>query len=289
MDGRLNPEEQKELEESGELDPLKIVLEDIDTWKLAPFNIAEGLKNIKEANRKVIPIKKRQNQSWIKIAASIALLITCSLLWYFMSLGEIIETTKIAQNKIIELPLGSTINLDAASSITYTKKDWEKSREIKLSGQAYFEVTSGAPFKVSTETAIVAVLGTQFNINADKERFSVFCYEGRIEVSYQGNSKIITKGQQITLTDGILVQLTHDDVAPQWTNGSSSYDKTPLSHVISDLQRYYKVEIVLAEKYNQLKFTGNVTHNNLESALRTIFTTMELDYILQENGKVIVD
>ena len=289
MDGRLNPEEQKEFEQSGELDALKTVLDDIDTWKVAPFNVEKGLEKLKESNSKVLPLKNKQNKTWIKIAASIALLVICSLLWYFMNSGDTIVTTEIAQNKTIELPLGSTINLDAASRITYAKKDWEKSREITLSGQAFFDVTSGAPFLVSTETATVAVLGTQFNIIADKERFSVYCYEGKIEVSYRGDSKIITKGQQITLTDGILAQLTHDDSAPEWIKGSSSYDKTPLRYVISDLQRYYNVTIVLPKKYNQHKFTGTIEHDNLNSALKTIFTTMELNYTLQNDGKVIVD
>ena len=43
MDDRLSDEEKEQLKASGELDALKTVIDDIDTWKVKPFNADAGL------------------------------------------------------------------------------------------------------------------------------------------------------------------------------------------------------------------------------------------------------
>ena len=43
MDDRLSNEEKEQLKKSGELDALKAVIDDIDTWKVKPFDVDAGL------------------------------------------------------------------------------------------------------------------------------------------------------------------------------------------------------------------------------------------------------
>lgn len=286
MDGRLNTEEQESIEKSGELDALKTVIDDIDTWKVKPFDVEAGLAELQKKKSGVIPLRKAKKTHWMKYAATALILISCGLFWYLSGSNEILENTRIAEKNTIELPNGSIVEIDAASSISYYKKDWENSRELVLNGQAFFDVTKGKPFVVSTTTAKVAVLGTQFNIKTNGDLFSVYCYEGKIEVSYKNQVQIITEGQSIELKNDELIKSNHQDDAPDWIQGFSTYDKTPLRYVIADMQRYFEVEIALPEKYEQLQFTGTMTHDTLNSALSTVFTTMEINYTL-ENNKVI--
>lgn len=288
MDNRLSNEEKEQLKGSGELDALKTVIEEIDTWKVKPFDVDKGLTRLKEANKTVVPIKNN-NKNWLRIAASIALLLSCGLVWYFMANSATTVVTDIAEKKTIELPTGSLVELDAASSIAYNKNDWENSRMLTLSGQAFFNVTSGAPFVVKTNTAQVTVLGTQFNIRTQNNDFTVFCYEGKIEVKHLGSSEIITKGQSVMLTGGKLQKSTHKSSGPEWLNGVSTYDKTPLNSVITDIKRYYNVEVNLPEEYKSLQFTGTVAHNDLANSLSVIFTTMEIPYSLQDGNTVIFE
>ncbi|SHK21846.1 FecR family protein [Maribacter aquivivus] len=288
MDDRLSNEEKEQLKESGELDALKTVIDDIDTWKVKPFNLDAGLAKLTEENKTVVPLKK-SNKNWLRIAASVAILLSCSLVWYLTSTSSTTIATKIAESKTVELPTGSLVELDAASSITYNKDDWEDSRILTLSGQAFFNVTSGAPFIVKTPTAQVSVLGTQFNISTQKEQFSVYCYEGKIEVSYKNNSEIITKGQSVFLVNGKLKKDKHEYLSPEWMNGLSTYDRTPLKTVIADVKRYYNVEVNLPKKYGTLQFTGTIAHKDLQQTLNTIFTTMEIKYELQEDNTVIFE
>jgi len=288
MDDRLSNEEKEQLKESGELDALKTVIDDIDTWKVKPFDLEAGLAKLKEENKTVVPLKK-SNKNWLRIAASVAILLSCSLLWYFTSTSSTTIATKIAESKTVELPTGSLVELDAASSITYDKDDWEDSRMLTLTGQAFFNVTSGAPFVVQTPTAQVSVLGTQFNISTQEEEFSVYCYEGKIEVSYKNNSEIITKGQSVFIVNGKLKKDKHQYLSPEWMNGLSTYDRTPLKTVIADVKRYYNVDVNLPQKYDTLQFTGTIAHKDLQQTLNTIFTTMEIKYELQEGNTVIFE
>ena len=85
MDNTLSDEEKEELKKSGELDALKRVIDDIDTWKVKPFDVEAGLAKLKKENSAVVPLKKTKNNSWLRIAASIAILFSCSLVWYFSS------------------------------------------------------------------------------------------------------------------------------------------------------------------------------------------------------------
>ena len=289
MDDRLSDEEKEQLKASGELDALKTVIDDIDTWKVKPFNADAGLSRLKEANATVVPIKKSTNKNWLGIAAGLAVLFTCSIVWYFMSTGATTITTEIAENKTIDLPLGSQVAIDAGSSITYNENKWEESRLVTLKGQAYFKVTSGSPFVVNTPTAQVSVLGTQFNINTQNDQFKVYCYEGKIKVSYQENDKIITMGQSVTLRNGELQLTTHQLSRPDWMSGISNYEKTPLKNVIADVKRYYNVEIDLPKAYESLQFTGTIEHKDLQHTLTTIFTTMEIEYRIKDRNKVIFE
>ncbi|WP_158978550.1 FecR family protein [Cellulophaga sp. L1A9] len=288
MDDRLSNEEKEQLKESGELDALKTVIDDIDTWKVKPFNLDAGLARLTEENKTVVPLKK-SNKNWLHIAASAAILLSCSLVWYLTTISSTTIATKIAESKTVELPTGSLVELDAASSITFNKDDWEDRRMLTLSGQAFFNVTSGAPFVVKTPTAQVSVLGTQFNISTQEEQFSVYCYEGKIEVSYKNNSEIITKGQSVFLVNGKLKKDKHEYLSPEWMNGLSTYDRTPLKTVVADVKRYYNVEVNLPKKYDTLQFTGTIAHKDLQQTLNTIFTTMEIKYELQEDNTVIFE
>ncbi|MCG1036822.1 FecR family protein [Polaribacter sargassicola] len=290
LDNRLNDTEKIELEKSGELDALKSVLDDIDTWKVEKMDIDKGLKDLKARKKHVIAptsLKQKKKISWLSIAASLLLLISAG---YFMFLNfnnqTTTITTDIAENKKITLPDGTIIKMDALSSVSYEKKDWKNNRVVTLDGQAFFDVIKGNPFKVITKTGQINVLGTQFNVNNNKNIFEVVCYEGKVEVVYKTDIKILTKGQWVTAKQDKLVNYTHDKSVPEWINGFSKYNKTNLLNVINDLEKYYNVQINLPKKYHLLEFTGTLTHKDLNTALQTLFTSMEIKYSIDKNNTV---
>jgi len=294
LDNRLNEDEKKELDASGELDALKAVLDDIDTWKVKEFDTEAGLKDLEKRKKLVISParnlpKKPSINRWLSIAASVLILITGGYFsWNYFSNQPTIISTAIAENKTIELPSGSVVKIDASSEVSYSKKDWDKNRTIQLSGQAFFDVTKGSSFTVITPSGQIDVLGTQFNVKATDGEFEVKCYEGKVNVTYKKDEKILIKGQNVFAKESQLISGTHNSKNPEWMDGFSKYNSVKLLDVITDLEKYYETNITLPKKYENLQFTGVITHEDLNIALQTLFTSMEIQYILNEDNTVTV-
>ena len=68
----------------------------------------------------------------------------------------------------IELPDGSTVTLNKESSLLYKKQRLSSTREVKLTGEAFFDVEKDPdrPFIINVNNTIVKVLGTSFAIDA---------------------------------------------------------------------------------------------------------------------------
>lgn len=293
IDNRLDDDEKNELEKSGELEELKVVLEDIDTWKLRKFDIDKGLEDLEKRKKFVInnaPAKQKSTFSWIKIAASVLILISSSYFFYnyFSNPITTIETS-IAQNKTINLPNGSTVSLDALSKVSYQEKKWKKNRIINLRGQGYFDVTKGSSFTVKTSNGFIKVLGTQFNVKATKNVFEVICYEGKVSVETENDTQELVKGESAIIKENKLLFRENRDYQPDWINGFSKYEKTPLYIIMDDLKKYYNVKIALPQKYKSLKFSGTITHSNVNIAFETLFNTMEIEYDMNENNVITIE
>ena len=95
------------------------------------------------------------------------------------------------------LPDGTKVWLNAASSIKYPTVFTGNSREVEITGEAYFEVASNTarPFRVNLATGgmKVEVLGTHFNIHAYQdgagEPVRTTLLEGAIRVSLEGKGQ----------------------------------------------------------------------------------------------------
>lgn len=286
----LTTEEKQRLEKEGNLDDLKFAVDDMATWSLKPMDVDKGLKQLKEKRVSNTPKAKVVSfNRWMSIAAAVVLLIASYIGWdfYFNNLIDI--STDIAQTEEIILPDESVIKLDAQSSLSYDKRKWEENRTISLSGQAYFDVMKGSTFMVNTPTGSVTVLGTEFNVRSEEGYFMVECFEGSVLVKAGDNEKVLKPGDRVNLIQGDLLRSHHNNDSPDWTQGFSLYEQAKLSQIVSDLNKYYKIDLTLPSKYEQLEFTGKVTHNDIKKALRTVFDTMEINYSLNDDNKVVFE
>lgn len=293
LDNRLNDDDKNKLEASGELDDLKIVLDEIDTWQVQKFDVEAGLAALKEKNKTTLTPtgpKSSTARRWLSIAASIVILISVGFFsWNYLSPKTTTIETLVAESKTIQLPCESEVNLDALSSISYNKKNWENNRTINLSGQAFFNITKGNTFKVITKNGTIDVLGTQFNVHITETKFEVYCYEGKVQVTKGSQTEILTKGQAVLTKNNELIRSNHNENAPGWKLGFSKYNHATLKTIVADLQKYYSTEIILPKKYENLQFTGKITHSDLDTALQTLFTSMEINYKLDANNKVTLE
>ncbi len=239
----------------------------------APLDVsyAKLEKRIKK-RPKVIPLYQR-------IAAAAASVVILVALFTVFSTNETSYETDIAQQQSIILPDGSEVLLNAKSELSYDETSWEENRTVNLNGEAYFKVAKGKTFTVKTANGNVEVLGTQFNVNSFEDFFEVNCFEGKVRVAYVDENTILMPHESTRKINGNAVEYAEiSDGKPSWVNGESTFRSVPLRYVITSLKHQYDVDFNTRSIDDSELFTGSFTHSDLNTALITVFKTMNIDY-----------
>lgn len=257
------------------------------------FEIAEmnSQANFEAISNKTKSVRRLQNRNifsvvW-KVAAVFALLLAG---YYYTTTLDTSVKTEIAQTQTFLLPDGSEVALNAASKITYNKKDWANIRELTLDGEAYFKVKKGSNFSVKTDEGTVSVLGTQFNVSARDGLFTVACFEGLVSVAFNDTLLKLPAGQKIQIENGkLMLNEANPNHLPVWLNDESSFENVSLQRVLEELERQFAVKVTVNNVNLDKKFTGTFTHKNLELALKSICEPLQLTYKISNNGAVTID
>lgn len=194
----------------------------------------------------------------------------------------------------VTLPDGTKVWLNSASSLRYPIVFEGSSREVYLSGEGYFEVTTALsekgmrkPFTVSVHTAgkddmKVNVLGTKFNIMGygDEEVVKTTLVEGRVELWHNSRNAAILPGQQATLskTDpGFTLAKADIRQALAWKNGEFRFEKMSIKGIMRQLSRWYETEVA---------FKGNVDGAHLSGVFPKTEDIKQLLEVLETTGLV---
>ncbi len=162
-------------------------------------------------------------------------------------------------SKVINMTLadGSKVWLNAGSSVTYPVAFIGNERQVKITGEAYFEVAHDAnkPFKVGKGDMEVTVLGTHFNVNAydDETDIKVTLLEGSVKVNNASRSSVVIKPGQQAIVNGDVRILSGADIdqVMAWKNGRFVFgDKADIQTIMRQIARWYDVDV---------EYKGNVT------------------------------
>ncbi|WP_321539039.1 FecR family protein [Flavobacterium piscinae] len=178
------------------------------------------------------------------------------------------------------LPDDSSVLLNAGSSVEYKKWNWNNERKLKLDGEAYFKVAKGKKFEVATALGTVSVLGTQFNVKNRATRLDVTCYEGKVQVNYQNQQVILTKGMMISFENGTQIYAGETkSLEPEWLKKEVNFSKENLQAILDEINRQYNVVVEYKGKPTNQDFSGTIPMNDLAVALEIIATTYHLQII----------
>jgi len=282
LNKNITNEELTELKSSSEYATYIKIAEATSKLKIPSFNIDDNFKAISsQIKLKDKVIRLKPIATFLKIAAIIAVLFTVYL--FINSLDTTIET-KIAEKQYFLLPDDSKVVLNANSTINYNKKDWKKSRELTLNGEAYFNVSKGKKFLVITQLGIVNVLGTQFNVLARDDNFYIKCYEGLVSVSFNDTIIKLSAGKKLKIENGVLIKhYKNNTSSPGWIANESSFDNTTLAIVLKEFERQYPIKITTENINVNKRFSGSFTHNNLNLALKSVCDPLNLSFTI--NGE----
>ncbi len=240
-----------------------------------------------QLNIKKVATKRSLNRLVYAIAAGIALFIGISS-WIFI-MGDTKVWCPPAQMVTIELPDGSQVNLNAASTIKFNKNNWSKNRRVQLEGEAFFRVMKGSKFEVITETGKVTVLGTTFNVFSRNNCLEVYCETGKVAVM-SGNSVLLKPGMKAQTSKGSTVRITkaEQEHEGKWQQGDFWFNNAPLTDVIAEMERQFDVTI----KYNGLSgrfYHGYFSRRSLTQALHFVLDPMQLKFKVEKKTIQIIN
>jgi len=205
-----------------------------------------------------------------------------------------IETPAGGQYEI-HLPDGSTVWLNAASSLKYPVSFASlKNRSVELSGEAYFEIAKDKnhPFIVTTPQQEVEVLGTHFNINAydDEPAIKTTLLEGSVKVTNSTHSTLtLIPGQQSVVKNGKISRFNTDtNEAVAWRKGDFDFNSEQLGSIMRKLSRWYNIEVVFEGDVQSKSFTGKISRfKNLSQVLKMLSKTKAIHFKVQERRVIV--
>ncbi|MCJ0741244.1 FecR family protein [Pedobacter montanisoli] len=194
----------------------------------------------------------------------------------------------------VKLPDGSSVWLNAASSLTYPLSFSKgQKRIVELKGEAYFEVKEDKlhPFVVKTIKQEVEVLGTHFNINAyaDEATVKTTLLEGSVKVaSYQAEHEpeILKPGEQSILTaKGFDIKQVDVDEAIDWKNGYFMFNNEKQESIMRKIARWYNVQVEYANpSAKEVTYYGSISRfENVSKVLRKFEQTGEVRFEINNN------
>ncbi|HMR83606.1 MAG TPA: FecR family protein, partial [Niabella sp.] len=194
---------------------------------------------------------------------------------------------------------------------------WEKSREVELLGEAYFDVVKDKkrPFIVHTKVMDVRVTGTAFNIRAypDEKNSETTLLRGSVEVylkkkkgekiTLATNEKLVVQNNyvqngklNITANNEAAIQLLTIKVNPvdstaketEWINNKLVFDKESFEDIIPVLERRFNTKIELQRKIiSDRKFSGTFKDDSLKDVLESFKFSMGFNYTIYKDKVVI--
>ena len=166
---------------------------------------------------------------------------------------------------------GSRVKLNSQSKISYNSKFNQNNRDIKLTGEAYFEVSNNAiPFKINTSYGTIKVLGTSFNVRARPDGFEVGVVSGNVFVENKNQSINLKSGQKIDFNLSKPKKLKYQNY-PGWKYETLVCDEMSLLKVSGEIERLFDISIKISNRQiEKIKISGILQTTNLKTVLSSI-------------------
>ena len=197
---------------------------------------------------------------------------------------------------LLSLSDGTVIYLNSESTLRFPVKFQGKERKVYLTGEAYFKVAKNTerPFVVTAGELDVLVTGTTFGVRAykDEKDIQTTLESGHVTVRVEGKSvKLIPNKQALfdKLTMGLEVRDVDVDLYLAWADGRLVYDNCPLEKILSDLGRWYNINVFYnRDELRSYQFSLNMKkHEEFTQVLELIGKTGEVQFEIKDNTVIV--
>lgn len=257
-------------------------------WRKMEKSLASQEEEEEEEKIPLLPKRRfHLGKWWVTTVATISILLITGILMIYLTQESSSKWVEISippksQPQAIELPDGSSVQLNASSRLRFPEKFKKKSRDVFLDGEALFEIKklNGKTFTVHSNKQRVEVLGTRFNImDYMGDDYSITTLiTGKIAWRDATEEKkaptIMHPDQQLRFNkktgDATLFNVDAEDVVG-WTNGIYSFRNVTLEQVIERLEKQYNVVIITDETSLAEKYSGKFSsRQSIEEIIRII-------------------
>jgi transmembrane sensor len=188
---------------------------------------------------------------------------------------------------------GTEVVMNADSKLTFPTRFTGKERIVHLVGEAYFKVAKNPkmPFIVQTDKMNTRALGTEFNVRAYAgAEPHVTLIEGSVLVNVADKDVQLKPGEDISFSNST-VKIKNVDIQyyVQWKDGFLYFDNQPLVDVMSDLGRWYNVNIEIENPSlmtYRLHFIVN-RNSGIDEVIDNLNTLGYLNVVRNQNNIII--
>lgn len=190
-------------------------------------------------------------------------------------------------NENHQLPDASSIWLKEGSELTQLT-DFSEERVLKLNGEAFFDVEHDPQkkFVIKTQKETVTVLGTEFLVVTEEDKFEVFVQSGRVAVNTGKRNIELNANDHLVRSNGdyTVINTINKDIL-SWIGSKLHYKEAPLSEVLSDLENLYEISFETSSKINldQCLITSSFSDESIEEILLELSTIAGLEYSNNSN------
>ncbi len=192
----------------------------------------------------------------------------------------------------IQLSDGTKVWINSGSKLTYPEVFSGNSREVKLVGEAYFQVESDKehPFYVDLNGYKIKATGTRFNISnyADDKEISTYLEHGKVSLldcSKEKQDDIIQLNEkQIIILNKVekqyKLQNTDGYKYLAWIDGSLIFKNDNTNDLAVRLGRWFNAEIIIDDELSKSEyvFTATFKQESLEEALNLLSYSSPITY-----------
>jgi len=225
----------------------------------------------------------------IRLAAAVTIFIMGAIAVYYYQiylpehLPKTVQIINQEQGKNITLLDGTKVWLNKNATISYPKSFSAKTRNVKLNGEAFFQVVKDQehPFIIKTKHSNIEVVGTSFNVRVSEDITLINVKNGRVKVSTKTshNYAVINAGYSAKIEKNSITPFkTENPNFISWKTGSFKFHNTPLQQVIEDLNTYYTKTITInQDKPVKCSLTAQFNQTSLQDIMNIIKLTCKCE------------
>jgi ferric-dicitrate binding protein FerR (iron transport regulator) len=311
FEGTLSPEEREKVEQwkAASEENRQIFADSLRAWEgmeqLRRMKKYNPQKSIQQVHSKIEKQKRiRVLDIFQKVAAILILPLIVATLW--LALGKPQKTSEsFVAWHTLEIPAGmrsefylpdsTKVYLNSKTSLSYPLEFSNSFREVKLTGEAYFEVAENKelPFIVNTGRINIEVTGTEFIATRypHEKLTEIVLVKGGINL-FQGDYPT-TKKDIIQLNPGekalcldsdsrLAIDKVNTEKYSAWKNGVLLFRDDPMPEVVRRLNRWFNVDIQLeGPELKGWAYTATFEDESLEQVLELLKISAPVDYMIK--------